>query len=1260
MRQPKQKYQNSQNSNQVNSQQDNFNKRALANLNQKHEDVTKDETLDNENKGIHQEDLNLSRGFVQMMMEADFSKNNDARQPHFPANTNLITKNKDGSVTKKRLSMSKPFPTPKSNQELKIDAVGSKSGVTIGFGIDLGTRYSGSNGSDKAKKDFINAGISEKDAEELAKVAGLTGLEAAKMCNKIKPKISLTAKQCFSLLKVALPDYEKKTYSNSKYNYKKGDGKIHPALEEFISYAAYWGNVKLWKTLVEAGQSSDNHLEQFETAKKNLTQIINTYIEEDDWKARPCLKLLDTVDTLVDVIRSEGEINISDEVKSLEMLEKENTTLDFIKDMKEKSSGYKDMGNYKSSIKKEQKDVDDIDYVKSIKKLNAGYKTKAKRLDHQADKTSRKDIIDKSVGEGAPNLPKDVKVIQQLLYNSGKYFEKLEDINIGVYDAKTEQALHAFMLAERGQTYTTIDPNQGSIRVLKKYRYQYKPMEQRAKQKVTEIARPKLQGVELPTIPNTITIYTKDGEKTLQIANKSVEAEPVAKSTTPSESSTSDTITIFTAEGEKQMKIGKEKSRGADMLNASKPPSKKGAQGSEENIVKTLATESVNKTIAETTPETANINEKVIKKIVKEVENTTTTTEEGISASVGDVTSKAGNRVKDVLWVQNKLLEFKILSEADYNAEKASGEKNISSASIPKTRAAIKAYQTKVLHYSKQDQVVGNDGTMEKSLISMTPELAAQKIKEYPAIEARRKKQAAATKAKKEAENEAKAKEVKTAADKKKAEEQIEAIKAQKTDEASLEQFIDKSEVLGTFINSTDYEDLGKRLVKYTVHNPDFVEKIIKKASGLVNQNTDDIAYHLTKNCTDAQLKSTKQSLKDYLYECMDWGVTDKSDEKQMGRLKLNSKSEEKILKESPKTKEAKVSSKSTTKETKLKSLVISGSVGRKGDNKPEDVIEVQNTLVGLGYLTSDNKETIDESLDKILDKDIKETIKAIEHLHKYGRGLGKDGKISSGKGTNKWINKRLTLIEEYSDYEIDKTKGIDPVLEDSEWISQFRNGKNYKHKDKIYSESDIEKTIETIDTDFEVKKVKLTSGKEITVQNTGQGLREIIEKKTKTFSVTQGIKESQKAYKNKGNFICCWDTAQAMVKQKGGTIFNAPADRLPTMAQYNREKNPVTLKKQTELGVKYIDNQLKNGKPIFIGVDKKKIVSKYNSDHTTEHYIVIIGKVIKNNKVYYRYFDPGNLNVSEGASSNNLLLLGDDFSVKSKNYSVAQVRQNN
>lgn len=297
-----------------------------------------------------------------------------------------------------------------------------------------------------------------------------------------------------------------------------------------------------------------------------------------------------------------------------------------------------------------------------------------------------------------------------------------------------------------------------------------------------------------------------------------------------------------------------------------------------------------------------------------------------------------------------------------------------------------------------------------------------------------------------------------------------------------------------------------------------------------------------------------------------------------------------------------------TAPATDVRTAEIQSSVGAGGVNKARDVRIVQQNLIHLGYLAEGAEVTrARQAADTDTISDVAETIEAIKQYQQFGLGQPKpDGLINAGKGTWQNMKARLDLIQEQTVEQI-QTRPIDAVLASSQWVSQFP--------------ADAEKN--------------------------GDG---------------RGLKESEKAYAGKSNNVCCWDAAQVMTRQKGGQISHDTTSRIPTLLQQDGETK--VLNKQAELGVKYIDQQLKSGKPVMIGVDDGR-VEAYNADATTEHFIVIVGKVVKEGQVYYRYFDPGTRHGKLGYSENNLLHLGADFSLSGKSYSgskdyrMAQVRQN-
>ena len=289
-----------------------------------------------------------------------------------------------------------------------------------------------------------------------------------------------------------------------------------------------------------------------------------------------------------------------------------------------------------------------------------------------------------------------------------------------------------------------------------------------------------------------------------------------------------------------------------------------------------------------------------------------------------------------------------------------------------------------------------------------------------------------------------------------------------------------------------------------------------------------------------------------------------------------------------------------------VRTAEIQASVGAGGVNKARDVRIVQRNLIHLGYLDDNVEADIPRHADpEMVIIRLPETILAIRQYQEFGLGYSPDGLIRVGTGTWRNMRARLEMIQGVSEHQIE-TQPISPVLSTSQWISQF-----------------------------------------VSLEGDSDG---------------RGLREEEKSYNGKPNKWCCWDAAQAMVKQAGGQLTHEVSSRLPTLLQQNGEAR--VLGKQAELGVKYIDKQLLAGKPTMLGVDNGAVES-YNADKTTEHFIVIVGKIVENGEVYYRYFDPGTHYGLKGYSENNRLHLGTDYLLSGKDYSgtrdyrMSQVRQN-
>lgn len=101
--------------------------------------------------------------------------------------------------------------------------------------------------------------------------------------------------------------------------------------------------------------------------------------------------------------------------------------------------------------------------------------------------------------------------------------------------------------------------------------------------------------------------------------------------------------------------------------------------------------------------------------------------------------------------------------------------------------------------------------------------------------------------------------------------------------------------------------------------------------------------------------------------------------------------------------------------------------------------------------------------------------------------------------------------------------------------------------------------------------------------------------------------------------------------------------------------------------GIKYIDEQLEKNHPVLVGVNHDlNYHGEKNNDHTTDHFVVIVGRNCDDNGAYYLFYEVGTSYKKSGASDDNkLYVLSDRIEGKtaynsSKLYQVAQVRKNN
>ncbi|MFZ5972425.1 MAG: hypothetical protein ACOYXA_12605, partial [Bacteroidota bacterium] len=100
-------------------------------------------------------------------------------------------------------------------------------------------------------------------------------------------------------------------------------------------------------------------------------------------------------------------------------------------------------------------------------------------------------------------------------------------------------------------------------------------------------------------------------------------------------------------------------------------------------------------------------------------------------------------------------------------------------------------------------------------------------------------------------------------------------------------------------------------------------------------------------------------------------------------------------------------------------------------------------------------------------------------------------------------------------------------------------------------------------------------------------------------------------------------------------------------MTKYNSE-GVLTIQKNIEEGKSVIDSHLDSGKPIIVGVDWKPGHTG-NYDETTDHWIIIVARIIAGNSTCYRYFDPQTSQKEVGTSEANKLCVQSDGTIKGR-----------
>ncbi|MEO1054110.1 MAG: hypothetical protein AAFX87_25960 [Bacteroidota bacterium] len=648
------------------------------------------------------------------------------------------------------------------------------------------------------------------------------------------------------------------------------------------------------------------------------------------------------------------------------------------------------------------------------------------------------------------------------------------------------------------------------------------------------------------------------------------------------------------------------------------------------------------------------------------------------------------NYAPDVRAVQDKLLEIGLLAEADYIKERpmetlplkkiaskvpeglenlsiaqpeASQEvnttpappKQVSDTTLKATIAAIVVFQREVKNGDHPGYIYPQGGTVNK-LAEATAESVAEARAAYQAEVEEKKRQAALAKQKEEERLAKEAEEKRKAEEQRKAEEaRIAAIKNEPATTENAERFVKAR---------PDMLRLGDDLLAYVSLNPDFVLKVFNY---LGRTEKDNLAYVMANHASDELLKTFDHSVLKIMKSAMEaWFVSYDSSAYGKHIRRINA-----ILNPGEKEGSEVEEKKETAEVEKLDNFKLTGSVGKGGDNKVDDVILVQKFLVQFDYLGSDCDEISktnsakEQGKDNVEEEGIPKTIDAIQEYQKYGSSVsfskGKqksvwqgDGNIGKG-GLTEISMRSMTNIHNAYDNEpfLEEEK---TVLKDDQWRSQFRYGYNFytgqKELDYIKYVTDLTKYNDANELHKAKQKIidQVKDHKDFKDDGKWFNQSEIKE---------NSISTSDKTSKDKGNRVSCYDAAKKMLSFTGAEP-QGKNTKIQTFLEEVGKDGEFT--KQAALGIKYIDGQLRQGKAVFVAIDKADEGKVQRNEGTTDHFIVIMGKGKDKKGWYFRYFDPGTGNKKEkGISTENKLYISKDRdSAKSNKYNLSQIRINN
>lgn len=100
-----------------------------------------------------------------------------------------------------------------------------------------------------------------------------------------------------------------------------------------------------------------------------------------------------------------------------------------------------------------------------------------------------------------------------------------------------------------------------------------------------------------------------------------------------------------------------------------------------------------------------------------------------------------------------------------------------------------------------------------------------------------------------------------------------------------------------------------------------------------------------------------------------------------------------------------------------------------------------------------------------------------------------------------------------------------------------------------------------------------------------------------------------------------CFRACRAMARAVGVVVPAGTSNRIQVATGEDSDGHVTTTSERTTQARAYIDAELTDGHPVTVGVSHKQ--ANYNADGITDHYVLIVGRIVEDGAVLYPYNDP-------------------------------------